>query len=74
MSRVASKKSSSKSNSKRMGGSDKKGGMSRDKTKSMVKGDPFAMSLSSRTGLDKFVHESAWEAPWNPMGAAGRST
>lgn len=69
---VDKKSGGSSSKDKGNGKSGKGGLMSRDSAKSTLRNDPFAASLSSRTGMDKFMHESAYDAPWNPMGAAGR--
>ncbi|KAK4150668.1 hypothetical protein C8A00DRAFT_36727 [Chaetomidium leptoderma] len=64
-----SKGSSSKSKGKGKESS-KKGSSSRDKTKSSSKRDGYAGSLSNRAGLERFMHEPAYEAAWNPVGAA----
>ncbi|SPQ18524.1 50e534cb-8cf7-4036-8d21-cc2292106660 [Thermothielavioides terrestris] len=48
---------------------DKKESSRNDKVKKIISSDPFAASLSNRTGLDRFVHESVFEAAWNPVGA-----
>lgn len=52
---------------------DKKVGTSWQTVKEALASDPSALSLSNHTGIDKFVHEPAWEAPWNPVGAANGS-
>jgi hypothetical protein len=67
--RVA-KTSSSKSKGKGKESSGKRGSLSSHKTKSTLKNDPFAGSLSSRAGLERFMHEPAYESAWNPVGAA----
>ena len=65
----STKSSSSKGKGKEKSGSGgSKGGSSRSKSSSYTS-DPFA-ALSSRSGLDRYMHEPAYEAAWNPVGAA----
>jgi len=47
-------------------------GMTRDRARSILISDPAASRLSGHTGIDKFIRESARDAPWNPIG--GRRT
>ncbi|KAL2147719.1 hypothetical protein VTI28DRAFT_7071 [Corynascus sepedonium] len=49
--------------------SDKKGSLSKDKAKPVFSLDPYAASLSNRVGLERYVHEPAYESAWNPVGA-----
>ena len=68
--RRVAKTSSSKSKGKGKESSGKRGSSSSHKTKSTLKNDPFAGSLSNRAGLERFMHEPAYESAWNPVGAA----
>jgi hypothetical protein len=68
--RCVAKTSSSKSKGKGKESSSKRGSSSSHKTKSTLKSDPFAGSLSNCAGLERFVHEPAYESAWNPVGAA----
>ncbi|EGS18988.1 uncharacterized protein CTHT_0056070 [Thermochaetoides thermophila DSM 1495] len=47
-------------------------GMTRDRARSILISDPAASRLSGHTGIDKFIRESARDAPWNPI--CGRRT
>ncbi|KAK4132087.1 hypothetical protein BT67DRAFT_444203 [Trichocladium antarcticum] len=63
---------SSKSTSKDK--SDKRSASSRTKAKTTLQKDPAAVSLSNRTGIDGFVHQSFHDGPWSSVGAAGCSS
>ncbi|KAK4129029.1 hypothetical protein N657DRAFT_686444 [Parathielavia appendiculata] len=47
--------------------SDKRSSSSGSKTTAILKNDPYASSLSNRAGIDRYVHESAFAGPWNPV-------
>ncbi|KAK3904514.1 hypothetical protein C8A05DRAFT_31693 [Staphylotrichum tortipilum] len=65
----SSKSSKGKGKEKSSSSKGSSSGKSKSSSSYYKTSDPFA-ALSSRSGLDRFMHEPAYEAAWNPVGAA----